>query len=135
MREALRNRNIDPPALTRRLDRLRFLSPIRHPIDHAISLQHFYRNGIPPYIRPGLSDLQLNSVLRYILGCHRDFLRYSSTCPDKFFWFTETEIGASLLKIKANRQIPPDRWSLSLARRRTNRFSQQETLRLPKNYA
>jgi hypothetical protein len=38
LREALRNRNIDPPALTRRLDRLRFLSPIRHPIDHAISL-------------------------------------------------------------------------------------------------
>jgi hypothetical protein len=50
LREALRDHSIDPPALAGRLGRLRFLSPIRHPIDHALSLRHFYANGVPPWV-------------------------------------------------------------------------------------
>lgn len=97
LREAILGRGLDPVTLAERLPALRFLSPMRHPLDHASSLATFYANGIPPFLQGSLPDLQPTSLLRYILRSHRDFLGWHRRRPDRFLWFTEAGMGRPLL--------------------------------------
>jgi len=93
LREFLKARRIDPVALAERLPRLRFVSPLRHPIAHLRSLQRFYAENFLPYVRPSLPDLTETSVARYVLSAHDDFLRWHRRCPAHFHCFGEEELG------------------------------------------
>ena len=100
--EYVKANNIDPVRLAERLPRLRFISPMREPIAHLRSLQRYYADGLPPYIRGSLSDLMVASVAIYILAAHADFLAWRERRPAQFFAFSEDDLGpqgaASILR-------------------------------------
>lgn len=97
LRQYLLDRGVDVPALAGRLDRLRFLAPIRQPIDHVYSLRKFYGKGPSDLIVPEIADLSFEGLAAYVLRCHHDFLTWRRARPDRFLAFTEAEIGPDLL--------------------------------------
>jgi hypothetical protein len=94
LREFLKAGRIDPVALAERLPRLRFISPLRHPIAHLRSLQKYYAPDLLPYVRSSLPDLTQASVARYVLSAHDDFLRWHRRCPAHFHCFGEDGLEA-----------------------------------------
>jgi hypothetical protein len=95
LREYLKANNLDPVALAERHPRLRFISPLRQPVAHLRSLQRYYATELPVYIRSSLPDLSPQSVARYILSAHADFLNWSERLPTQFFSFSEADLGSS----------------------------------------
>jgi hypothetical protein len=93
LREYLRANDIAAVGLAERLPRLRFLSPLRRPFEHLRSLQRYYAPQPPDYVRPSLPDLTAESVAKYILAAHEEFLAWRRQRPEQFFAFTEAELG------------------------------------------
>jgi hypothetical protein len=93
LREYLKANNIDPVALAKQLPRLRFISPFREPVAHLRGLQKYYAQELPGYVLPSLPNLSPESVARYILSAHADFLNWSKRCPRQFFPLCEIDLG------------------------------------------
>jgi hypothetical protein len=94
LREFIKAEGIDPVSLAERLPRLRFISPLRHPIAHLRSLQRYYALDPQDYVRPSLPDLELESVARYLLTAHEDFLGWRRRRPSQFVTFVEDDLGS-----------------------------------------
>ncbi len=92
--EYLRANDISAVGLAERLPRLRFLSPLRRPVAHLRGLQRYYEPQPPDYVRPSLPDLTTESVAKYILAAHEEFLAWRVQRPAQFFAYTEAELGA-----------------------------------------
>lgn len=92
--EYVRTNDIAVVGLAERLPRLRFLSPLRRPIAHLRSLQKYYEPQPPDYVRPSLPDLTMESVAKYILAAHEEFLAWHQQRPAQFLAYTEAELGA-----------------------------------------
>jgi hypothetical protein len=95
LQEYIKANNIDPVAVAERLPRLRFISPLRQPLAHLRSLQRYYATELPDYVRPSLPDLSPESVARYILSAHADFLNWSERLPTQFFSFSEADLDSN----------------------------------------
>ena len=93
---------VDPVKLCTQLPRLRFLSPIRNPLDHALSLQNYYRSGIPEFVQPYLINLELHQVFRFILKSHKYFFDQEKKCPSNFYSFTPQQFGPKVCESLAN---------------------------------
>jgi hypothetical protein len=97
LREHLIARGADPVALAARLDRLRFVNPIRDPIDHAWSLHGFHAHPAGHPVPASLEGTDFPAILRYVLRCAADAFAAQVQRPDRFLCFTEQEIGLPLL--------------------------------------
>jgi hypothetical protein len=91
--EYLRANDIAAVGLAERLPRLRFLSPLRRPVAHLRSLKRYYAPQPPDYVRPSLPDLTVESVAKYMLAAHEEFLAWRQQRPAQFYVFTEDELG------------------------------------------
>ena len=92
LREYVKANNIDPIRLAERLPRLRFISPMREPVAHLRSLRRYYSAELPDYVRPSLPDLSQESVARYILSAHADFLNWRKRRPTQFLPIFEADL-------------------------------------------
>lgn len=95
----LLRQSVDPSDIVSRTSHIRFISPIRNPLDHARSLLAYYPQGVShdsPY-HPGFDETTLENVLTFILDCHFKFLEWWRRRPDRFIYFHEREIGADTL--------------------------------------
>jgi hypothetical protein len=102
LREYLRANQIDPVALAERLPRLHFISPLREPVAHLRSLQKYYATESWEYVRQSLPDLGAESVARYILTAHDEFLHWRERRPQQFFAFTQGKLGLNTARELAN---------------------------------
>jgi hypothetical protein len=93
LREYLRANDIAPLALAERFSGLRFISPLRQPVAHLRSLQNYYAPEPPDYVRCSLPDLTAESVAKYILAAHQEFLLWREQRPAQFLAFTGNELG------------------------------------------
>jgi hypothetical protein len=89
---------IDPVSLSERFPQLRFLSPIRNPLDHALGLQKYYKNGIWGPVQDFLKSTNLEDLFRYLLTAHESFFVLHERAPDRFLYFFEDEIGPDLAR-------------------------------------
>ena len=91
--EYLRANDIAVVGLAERLPRLRFLSPLRRPVAHLRSLQRYYEPQPPDYVRPSLPDLTVESVAKYILAAHEEFLAWRAAAAGAVFCLYRGRIG------------------------------------------
>jgi len=89
---------IDPVSLSVRFPQLRFISPIRNPLDHAFSLQKYYNKGIWGPVQGYLESTELEDLFRYILKAHKSFLELHDRAPNRFLYFYEIDIGPDLTR-------------------------------------
>jgi hypothetical protein len=98
LREHLIARGVDPIALAARFDRLRFVNPIRDPIDQACALHGFHAEpGLHP-VPASLGTTDLPAIMRYVLRAAAEAYDAAQRRPDRFLCFTEREIGLALLR-------------------------------------
>ncbi len=98
LREYLKQRDISPLVLAEKFPSLCFISPVRNLLDNAYGLKKFYETiGLQAYVTPSLPDLEMQSILRYIVACHYEFWTYARTMPDRFFMFGENDMGDDVL--------------------------------------
>ena len=98
LREYLKEQGISPLQLAARFADLYFISPVRNLLDHAYGLQKFYRTiGLQSYVQSSLPDLEIGSILRYIIACHAEFWNHAQTMPERFFIFAEAGMGGDVL--------------------------------------
>jgi hypothetical protein len=95
----LRGAEVDVRSLMQRNEKLRFLLPIRNPIDCAIS--NLRTGHFQFFLRPQLSpESPLEEVIAAVLDEIEWFfaLRESSGRPERFFFYFEHEIGREALE-------------------------------------
>jgi len=98
LREHLKEFQVSPLDLAAKFDQLYFISPVRNLLDHAYGLQKFYATlGLQSYVRRSLADVEIDSILRYIIACHLEFWNYSRAMPTRFFMFGENEMNGKTL--------------------------------------
>jgi len=114
----LRSARVDVPGLLQRNDKIRFLLPVRNPIDCAISN---LRTGHVAFFGPshGLSAASpLEDVVSAVLDEIAWFveLRESSGRPDRFLLYFEYEMGRAVLeRMLAFLRLPSDEAYLAAA--------------------
>jgi len=109
----LQNKHIDVAALLAQEPRLRFLMPIRNPLDCAVSNQKTGHVGI---FRGLQKDAQLADVLVAILEEIYWFAGLQQRHPDRFFNYFEHSVSIEMLTHMAEfLQLPPDTEWLSNA--------------------
>lgn len=87
---------IDPVSLSVRFPQLRFVSPIRNPLDHAFGLQKYYKDGIQEPVQNYLCSTRTTDLFRYILTAHKSFFDLHARAPERFLYFFEEELGPNL---------------------------------------
>lgn len=99
LREYLKQRAISPLVLAEKFPSLCFISPVRNLLDNAYGLKKFYETlGLQSYVTPSLPDLEMHTILRYIVACHYEFWSYARAMPDRFFMFGENDMGDDVLE-------------------------------------
>lgn len=89
----LERRGLDPAEVAARWPKLRFIGPVRRPLDHIRGLRGFDRHQIPNASSPPTFE----EAARHILAAHYSFWQRARRRPDGFFQFRETEMSAALL--------------------------------------
>jgi hypothetical protein len=99
---------VDPTELTKQNPRLKFLLPIRNPLDCSLSIA---RIGIP-YFYPDIEGDDIQSVLGSILEEIKWFIDLFGRDPDHFFYFYQDQVDAATLqKLATFLGLSPDeRW-------------------------
>lgn len=102
----IRREAVDLPRLFAMNPKIRFLLPIRHPLDCAMSNM---RTGHARFL-VGRSEFRLPEVLEAILGSIAWFLKHQDVYPTRFESFTESDISSDfLLRLSAFLGVEPDR--------------------------
>lgn len=102
----IRKKNVDLAGIFRQDDRLRFLLPIRNPLDCAVSNMKTGHAKILGNITSRSSEIEVTkAVLDEILW----FAELHGKYPGRFFFYFEHEIAREMLvRLAAFLQIPPD---------------------------
>lgn len=110
LREKLREMDVDPIDLVDSYRALRFVHPIRNPLDHAISLSNFYKSyGDSDFLIEKVADFEQETMLEYVLRSHAEFFEWQQSRPDRFLMFSEKELGTGVLgRIAEFLEIEPD---------------------------
>jgi hypothetical protein len=105
----LRQHAVDFDELFRHDERLRFLMPVRHPVDCALSN---IRDGRAGSLLPGSDNATLPDMIRAVLGELLWFVRLQEHFPDRFFCFLENAFDRNTLQHLAAflRIDPDDQW-------------------------
>lgn len=93
----IREHKVDMSALIKKNRRLKFLLPIRNPLDCSLSIA---RIGISKFY-PELKNDQLHALLDSILEEIKWFLDLSVKFPDQFFYFYQHAVDANVLRALA----------------------------------
>ncbi|MCW5878693.1 MAG: hypothetical protein KIS80_07495, partial [Anaerolineales bacterium] len=90
----IREKSVDLGKLVKKNKTLRFLHPIRNPLDCSVSI---VRTGMMPKFYPQLKENDLPSLVELILGEIRDFLDLAQRHPDHFFFYFQDDLKESVL--------------------------------------
>lgn len=100
------------------LPSLRFIIPIRNPIDIALSTQVFYyRYGVPDYLKPQFPDFSFQSALGYVMTTFQYCFRLKEEYPEKIYFLYQDALGRNVFeRLEKFLGLPSDaRWQTEAA--------------------
>lgn len=94
----------------RALPALRFIVPVRNPVDTALSTHSFYaRHGTPEYLRAFAPERGYAHALRYVLATLKYCLDLQVDYPDRVHAVYQDELGeASMSALERFLGLPAD---------------------------